>query len=287
MVVMSSPGEFKAAQRTSWNNAALSWKEWWATFEDAGAHALSDRLVELAEAKPGQRVLDIATGIGEPAITTANRVKPNGMVTGIDISSEMLAIAYERARERGLEDVVHFETADAETYAYPALSFNAVLSRWGLMFLPDLVPTLQGIRESLVPDGIFVAAVWSDPEKVPVLTLAQKTAAEQVGVPPPAPGNPGSFRLSDMASMGNSSDRARFRNIRSEILVVPFRFNSVKRFVDFQKAINVPVAVMLKNQPIEKQEEVWRAISQSVEPFADDKGAVMLDNEVICITGRR
>lgn len=284
---MSSQEGFKAAQAISWNDAALAWKKWWTVFEEGGAKTLSDRLVELSNVKPGDSVLDIATGVGEQAITAARRVKPDGKVTAIDISSEMLTIAAARGRQYGLKNLIRFETSDAETYSYPVSSFNAILSRWGLMFLPALVPTLQKIRESLIPDGIFAAAVWSNPEKVPVLSLAQKTAAKQVGLSPPAAGSPGSFRLADMASLENSFNKAELRNVRSERRVITFRFRSVGEFVDFHKAINVPVATMLKNQPINKQKEVWRSINQSVEPFVDDAGAVTLDNEVICITGQR
>lgn len=282
-----SPEEFKAAQITSWNNAALAWRKWWVTYEDGGAQTLSDRLVELAEIKSGYRVLDIATGIGEPAITAANRVRPNGKVAAIDISCEMLSIATERAKELGLDSIISFEDCDAEAYAYPNSSFNAVISRWGLMFLPNLVPVLQKIRESLVPDGIFAAAVWSAPERAPVLSLAQKTAAEGVGLSPPTSESPGSFRLANITSLENSFNQAGFRDIRSERLAITFRFNSIGEFTNFHKAINIPVCTMLKNQPIQKQEEVWKAISQSVKQFTDDRGIVKLDNEVICITGRR
>src|ERR687885_577574 len=65
--------QFKIAQRQSWDSAAPGWKEWWKTLEIA-AQNVSDRLVELAEIKPGQKVLDIATGIGEPAVTAARRL---------------------------------------------------------------------------------------------------------------------------------------------------------------------------------------------------------------------
>lgn len=283
---MTSQEEFKAAQIASWNNAASAWRKWWAVFE-GGAQTLSDRLVELAEIKPGHRVLDIATGIGEPAITAADRAKPDGKVTAIDISREMLAIARERARERRVDNLTHFESSDAEAYAYPASSFNAAISRLGLMFLPNLVPTMQKIRGSLVPGGIFAAAVWSHPEKAPVLTLAQRTAAEQAGLRPPASGSLGSFRLADIKSLENSLAQAGFRNIRSERLTVPFTFSSIGEFVNFHRAINIPVATMLKNLPIEKQEEVWMAIGQSVERFADGKGAVRVDNEVVCTRGQR
>ncbi len=64
------PSNFKMAQREGWDSVAEGWKEWWEPIEK-GAQKLSQQLIELAEIKPGQRVLDIATGIGEPSITAS------------------------------------------------------------------------------------------------------------------------------------------------------------------------------------------------------------------------
>jgi ubiquinone/menaquinone biosynthesis C-methylase UbiE len=94
-----SSDDFKAQQRQMWDNAAAGWQTWWETIE-RGAQKVSDRIVELAEIKPGDKVLDIATGIGEPAVTAAKKVLPNGKVVAIDISPQMLAIARTRAKSR-------------------------------------------------------------------------------------------------------------------------------------------------------------------------------------------
>jgi enediyne biosynthesis protein CalE5 len=281
-----SAEEFKAAQKAGWNSVAPGWRKWWAMFED-GAQTLSDKLVELAELKPHHRVLDIATGIGEPALTAARKVRPNGQVIGTDISSEMVAIARERAKEVGLDAVAVFEDIDAENYLYPSSSFNAVISRWGLMFLPNLTSTLQKIRASLVPDGILSAAVWSVPDKVPVLMLAFRTAAQKIGLPPPGAGSLGPFKLADTVTLENSFIEAGFRNIKIETVNLRFRFNSANDFVNFHRAINAPIHGMLKNQPIERQEEVWKGIADAAKAYCDNTGIMSLDNEVICVSGQR
>src|SRR5688572_4380140 len=157
-----------------WDNAAASWQAWWETFE-RGAQKVSDKLVELAEIKPGDRVLDIATGIGEPAVTAAKRVKPNGKVIATDISPQMIAIAKSRAKSLGLDDVMEFRESDGEKLDFPKSTFDAVLSRWGLMFLPNLPIALTTIRQLLTPGGRLSAAVWSTPSKVPMLDLAFST----------------------------------------------------------------------------------------------------------------
>ena len=130
------------------------WQTWWETIE-RGAQKVSDKIVELAEIKPGDKVLDIATGIGEPAVTAARRVKPNGKVLAIDISPQMLLIAKTRAKLLGLDGVMEFRENDGESIDFPdsTAKFDAILSRWGLMFFPNLSATLVKIREMLVTNG--------------------------------------------------------------------------------------------------------------------------------------
>jgi ubiquinone/menaquinone biosynthesis C-methylase UbiE len=116
-----NPDEFKAQQRQMWDNAAASWQTWWETIE-RGAQKVSDKLVELAEIKSGDKVLDIATGIGEPALTAARRVKPNGKVIATDISRQMLAIAKTRAKSLGLDSIIEFREVDGEKLDFPELT---------------------------------------------------------------------------------------------------------------------------------------------------------------------
>src|SRR5579863_8320658 len=106
--------KMKGQQKAAWDDSAAGWKRWWPTFERA-AQTVNDRLVALAEVRAGDRVLDIATGSGEPA----------------------LAAARERVDAAGLHNVDLVES-DAESLPLDAQSFDSVLCRWGLMFMPDL-----------------------------------------------------------------------------------------------------------------------------------------------------
>ncbi len=90
---------YKTDLRRDWDAAAAGWKKWWPVFERAAQH-VSDRLADLAGVKPGSRVLDIATGIGEPAITVAHRAGTSGRVIAIDQSAGMLAVARQPTRSR-------------------------------------------------------------------------------------------------------------------------------------------------------------------------------------------
>ena len=129
--------QYKEAERQSWNSVAAGWQKWWKPIEK-GAEKVSRRLTELAEIKSGSRVLDIATGIGEPAITAANQVGKNGHILATDISPQMLSVAKQRAISLGLQNVIKFKEGDIETLDLPSSAFDAALCRFGLMFLPDL-----------------------------------------------------------------------------------------------------------------------------------------------------
>jgi cyclopropane fatty-acyl-phospholipid synthase-like methyltransferase len=268
-----------------WDNAAKGWYTWWETFEQ-GAQKVNDKLVQMAQLKPGDRVLDIATGIGEPAVTAARRVKPGGKVIATDISPQMIALAKSRAKSLGLEDVMEFREIDAENLDFPKSSFNAVLSRWGLMFLPNLTASLSVIRQLLVPGGIMAAAVWSTPAKVPTLDLAFSTVRKQINAPPPPPGTPGPFALADTDSLEQSFKQAGFGEVRVEILDITFAFDAAESYTKFQQAITAPIHAMLASHSEEKKKQVWDAVTDAASSYADSHGRVSMGNEVICISGK-
>jgi len=144
--------------RQAWDSTAVVRKQvWWKIFERSAQH-VCDRLVELAAIQPGYRILDIATGIGEPAVTAVRKVSPTGQVVATDLSPQMLAIGKERAAELGLTNI-EFHEMDADALDFPENSFHAVLSRWALMFLVDLPGTLVRVRKILAPGGRLAAAV--------------------------------------------------------------------------------------------------------------------------------
>jgi ubiquinone/menaquinone biosynthesis C-methylase UbiE len=116
--------QYKEGQRQSWDSVAAEWQRWWKTTESA-AEEVSRWLISHAEIKPGSKVLDIATGIGEPAISAAKKVGNGGHVLATDISSQMLSIAKQRAISLGLQDVIEFKEGDSETIDLPNSTFNA------------------------------------------------------------------------------------------------------------------------------------------------------------------
>jgi enediyne biosynthesis protein CalE5 len=280
------PQQWKARQRQEWDSVSSGWRTWWETFEHA-AQPLSDHLIALAHIEPGQRVLDIATGIGEPAATAARRVGPTGQVVAIDQSPQMLAIARERVAALGLQNVQLLEL-DAEGLDLLEERFDAALCRWGLMYLPHLAPALDGVRQRLLPSGRFVAAVWPTPSRVPVLSLPRAVITQYIEVPSPPPGMLGPFSLSDIGVLEQALAQVGFSEVRSEPLELHLEFASASDYARFIQAVSPSINALLASQRAEQQEHIWQAIQETVqERYGSADGKVRMPTETICIVARR
>ncbi|HJT46583.1 MAG TPA: class I SAM-dependent methyltransferase [Nitrososphaeraceae archaeon] len=301
--------QFKTEQRQRWDSVAEGWKEWWQTVEFA-AQKVSDRLVELAQIKPGQKVLDIATGIGEPAVTAAKRLFPDyanktgdnsndnrnrGHVLATDISSEMLTIAKQRATELGLQDIIEFKEADAEMLELSYSMFDAVLCRWGLMFMPNLNNTLSMILRALLPGGRLACAVWAEASKVPFISFPMNIVMHELNVPPIPLGAPGAFALADIGILQNSLSQVGFTNIQYERLNVTFEFPRVEDYINYTKDIGSMIKIMLSKESAERQEEIWDIVTEQIRnnyttvnnDDDNNKHPVRIDNECICISAKK
>ena len=279
------PARYKDGQRTQWNQVAAGWQQWWPLFEQ-GAQPLSQRLVTLANLQPGQRVLDVATGVGEPALTAVATVGHTGHVTAIDQSAQMLAIAQQRAAEAGFHQAEFLEM-DAEHLDLSANNFDAILCRWGLMFLPNLDETLVQLRQLLRPSGRLATAVWEVPAKVPMLSLPMRVVRQHLQLPPPPAGVPNPFNLADVAAFEQRLTQAGFEDIRSERLTLTWEFASAEEFVNMTRDLAAPVTALLAKHSVEQQVTVWEAIGEAVEQYRDSNGRIVVPSEAICVVGRR
>ena len=273
--------KLKREQRAAWDENAAGWKKWWPTFERA-AQTVSDRLVALAAIKPGHRVLDVATGTGEPAVTAARIVGTSGRVVAVDQSPAMLAIGRERAASLGLNNL-EFVEADAESLALPPASFDAIVCRWGFMFMPDLDTTVAALRKLLKPGGRLATAVWASGEKVPMITLAADAIRKLTGAPPPPPGTLDPMRLADTSLLRRPLEASGFRAIAEQRLNVRFEFASEEVFAEFRSEVGRGREMMAKLGP-DVREKARIAMSEAVRKFTLGDGSVRLDNETILIS---
>jgi len=276
--------QLKQQQRIDWDAAAAGWKQWWSSFERAAQH-VSDRLVELAAVHPGYRVADLATGIGEPAITAARRVGAAGRIVAIDQSPGMLAVARERAASLGLGNL-EFRVGDIESLEADDHTFDAAICRWGLMFVPDLDSAARGIRRALKPGAGFAAAVWSVPDKVPMISLGGEATRTLAGLPPREPGALDPFRLADVSILTRTLESAGFSEVRSEPIEVVFEFASDDEFTRFRLEVSTPLRTLLERCTPKVREQILHAIAEAAVPYRRADGSLRLPNESICVSAR-
>jgi len=278
------PVEFRGTQRKQWNSAASGWRKYSELIDEA-ASGVSRRLVELAGIGPGDRVLDVAAGYGEPSLTAAVVAGPEGRVVATDISAEMLAYGRERAAAASLENV-EFVESDAVSLDFPANSFDAALSRWGIIFEPDGEAAAARVRSCLEPEARMAISSWGPPDQVPFLAVPMRTAMERLNVPPPPPGTPGPLSRPTPEALGGLLEAGGFSDVEVEEATVTLEWSSPEEFTTFVRAIAPPISALIDPHPQEVQDETWAAITEATRQAAADDGAVRFSSLALLAVGR-
>jgi enediyne biosynthesis protein CalE5 len=278
------PVEFRGGQREQWDNAATGWRKWSQKIDEAAGH-VSERLVELAGVEPGSRVLDVAAGYGEPALSAARKAGPEGSVMATDISAEMLAYGRERADAVGLDNIEFIE-ADASALDFPERSFDAAVSRWGIIFEPDGEAAAGRVRGLLKPGAPLAISSWGPIERVPFLAIPMRTAMERLDVPPPPPGTPGPLSRPTPEAISGLLEGGGFTEVQVEETEVTFAWESPEEFTIFIKEIAPPITAMIDPHPEEVQRETWEAITEATRDFAGGDGPVKTTNLALLAAGR-
>lgn len=273
------PAAYKQGQQQTWNALADAWAKWFDTFEDA-ARPVTRKLLELGGVAPGQAVLDIGTGTGEPALSAAQAVGPQGRVVAVDQAGAMLAVA--RRKAAGLDNIEFIER-DVETLELDR-QFHAVLSRWGLMFLPHREQVLRKLFGLLAEGGILAASVWDVPPKVPMIALAFGVIASKLSLPPPPAGAPSPFGMADVDRVTGELRAAGFGDIAFEHVPVEFEVGSVAAAVEFLRDLLPPPmrAVLRERCGSEDAPEIWDAVADAVRKFERDDERVCMTSSSIC-----
>jgi SAM-dependent methyltransferase len=230
-------------------------------------------------------VLDVAAGYGEPSLTAARVAGPGGSVVATDISAEMLAYGRERAAAAGI-DTIEFVESDAAGLDLPEQSFDAAVSRFGIIFEPDGEGAAGRVRGFLKPGGRMAIASWGEPEQVPFIAVPMRTALQRLDVPPPPPGTPGPLSRPTPDALGGLLKGGGFSDVETEALEVTFEWESPEAFTTFVKEIAPPIRAIIDPHPEEVQEETWQAITDVIRQQAADDGTLKLTNLVLLAAGR-
>lgn len=259
------PKQFVETQRKDWNRVSSAWEKWDAWL-DAGFESCNRYLLDRARLSPGHHVLDLGSGTGYPAIPAAERVGPDGQVTGVDLAEKMLEVAWRKAVKKGLKQV-RFQQGDVASLSYNTAMFDAVTSRFCLMFLPYLDKTLQEIHRVLKPGGRLSAAVWAAREKNPYITLPMGVLKEYVSIPPADPTVPGIFYLERPGDLIGRMKAAGFTDLREEDIPIEGVFTSGREYLDCLKEMAAPLQGLFEKIPREKRAEADEKMVQGAERF--------------------
>ena len=267
-----NPVQFKEATREQWERVAEAWHRWGPTLQ-GWLGPVTEAMLELTHIGPGDRVLDVAAGAGEPSLSAAARVGPTGYVLATDISANLLGYAAQLARERGL-DATHFETRtmDGEHLALADASFDIALSRLGLVYFPDRLGALTELHRVLKPGGRVAIASFTTPDANRFFSIPIGIIRRRAQLPPPLPGLPGPFSLGLQEVMEETLRQARFRDIQTRTISTPIRLPSTAECVRFERESFGALQQMLLGLAEAEREAAWDEIERELRQFQGQDG---------------
>jgi SAM-dependent methyltransferase len=266
------PVAYKQTTREQWQDAAEAWHRWGPTLEEWLGPA-TELMLDQAGIRSGARVLDLAAGAGGQTLAAARRVGPSGSVLATDISPAILAFAADAARAAGLDNI-EFREMDGEELDLDDESFDAVISRVGLIYFPDQQRALREIHRVLRPGGRLSAIVYSTPERNQFFSIPVGIIRRIADLPAPAPGLPGPFSLGGPGVLEAAYEEAGFEQIAVRPLDAPVRFATASECVRFERESFGALHAMLSGVTTAERDEAWREIEQELGQFEGPEGFV-------------
>jgi SAM-dependent methyltransferase len=265
------PEKYKETTKQQWQAAAEAWHRWGPTLA-AWLGPATETMLDMAGVGPGSRVLDVAAGAGEQTLVTARRVGPSGYVLATDISAKILDFAAAAANAAGLTNV-ETRVMDGENLGeLEADSFDAVISRVGLIYFPDQQKALTGMRRALKPGGKIAAIVYSVAEANRFFSIPISIIRQRAQLPPPLPGQPGPFSLGSPGVLEAAFQKAGFSDIQTRVVPAPLHLTSASECVRFERESFGALHQMMSGLNEPEREETWREIELELKQFESADG---------------
>ena len=277
------PQIYKTTTHSQWQDAAKAWNDWGLVLNDWLGPS-TEAMLDMANIKTGTHVLDVAAGAGAQSMTAALRVGPRGRVLATDISANILDFAAENARAKGIE---HLDTlvADGEALALPPATFDAAISRVGMIYFPNQQKALANIRSALKPGGRFAAMVYSTPDKNGFFSTPISIIRDRATLPPPLPGQPGPFSLGGAGVLADVMERAGFSDIEERVIDEPLHLPSAADCLRFERESFGALHKMLSGLDAAAQDAVWDEIAVALSKYETADGFVG-PCEMVIVSGR-
>jgi ubiquinone/menaquinone biosynthesis C-methylase UbiE len=240
--------------------------EKWKAKSAAMGNAVTAALVEYSRPLPDMRVVDLASGTGEPAISLAQRVGPQGSVTAVDQSSELLDIAAERARNKKLSNFT-IQQADAHHLPFAGQSFDLATCRFGVMFFSDAERALAELRRVLKPGARACFVAWG-PMEQPYWQTTMKIVHRHVGGAMLQPGGADLFRFSVPGSLSKALSASGFHEVEESTQHLPWTWpGDAEEVFEYAWAVAAPFRPMLERVRVEEWPVIRAEAKAAIERY--------------------
>ncbi len=260
-----------ASQEPGWNsfarvNASQRWRQPSATM---GRH-MTETIVSHARVEPGMRVLDVASGTGEPAISIATLLGPTGAVVATDISPEPLKIGAQRARERGLSNI-EFRPADVHQLPFSDASFDRVTCRLGVMFFADPPRAFAEICRVLKPGGRATLLAWG-PMQQPYFEVTLGTILRLLPDAKLPASGVAMFKFAPPGTLSAALRKAGFPQVEEDSLDVPWNWpGTPQELWEYFQEVTVPFKSLIQAIPPERRDEVHSRVVAEIQRYYDGR----------------
>jgi len=268
------------------------WREtaqYWTKYSDTIAKMfapLTEAMIERAGIHEGLSVLDVAGGAGEPSLTIAERVGPNGSVTCTDAVAEMVEAAQYKASGRGLKNM-QFRQCTADSLPFPENSFDVVVSRLGAMFFVDAVGAMREMLRVVKPGGSLTFAVWYKSDVNPFCYLVSGVVDQHVKAAEADPNAPNAFRFAELGKLAAVMKEAGAIDVRDEIVSFDIEAPlSALEFWTMRSQTSDTLREKLAKLPAAEQSQIAEEVQQAVKDFFPGN-RMKFPTQMLIATGRK
>jgi len=269
-LVQFDPIKYKHTTRQQWDVASEAWYRWAPLLREWLGKS-TEKMLEMAAINEGQSVLDVAAGAGDQTIFAARKVGSSGSVLATDISPKILEFAKQTAKSAGYLNI-KTQVMDGENLTLPDASFEAVISRVGLIYFPDRQRALSEMFRVLKPGGKMAAIVYSTADKNKFFSVPVSIIRNRAKLPPPSPGQPGPFSLGGEGIIEEAFSKAGFSNVSSVRVDSPLVLPAASFCVAFQKESFGALHQMMSGLTDAEKESVWKEIESELKQFETGDG---------------
>lgn len=267
------PKQYKTTTRQQWQDYAEGWNAWGHLLE-AWLHEATERMLDLAGVGESGRVLDVAAGAGGQTLAAARRVGADGSVLATDLSPTILEFAARAAAHEGLDNVSTRELDGEQLHKLPTQSFDAAISRIGLIYFPDRHQALTGIHHALRDGGRFATVTYASAAANAFFSVPVGIIRERAALPAPTRGQPGPFSLADPEVLQRELGAAGFHDIVVDVIDAPVLLPSAAECVRFERESFGALHQMLGGLDPEEHGLVWKEIEEALAVYETSSGFV-------------